>query len=418
MSKPIVLDTNVLIDNPQSALNYEHVILPYQVLIELDNHKRNYELNRQAREAIKCINYALHRGSLEVVDLPTAGDTPDEKIVDAAKRYDAEFVTQDIGAKVIAKAHGVELGDEDEVEDFIDESYTGYVELDISNDVDYEMHWKHLREAMPAEIEDKFKVVLKTNQYLILNRTGGAIDIWKQSDDRVVRISQSSKPLRDAGIVDSPLDSVQQAALDAIMDNTVPLTVIDGKIGGGKSILSLMGALACVRGQKRYQYYNEILVTRPPIAIDRKMEIGFLPGTLEDKLGDWLQGIESNIRFLYEKDLTSYHNEAGKEVFEKHCKMLNLASIQGVSLHNSILLVDEFQLLDRDMLKMVLSRIASGSKVVLMGDTEGQTYGVNRSREGFRTLYKSLGQHKAMSYIKLDKIYRGELTEFVEEVFK
>ncbi len=91
---------------------------------------------------------------------------------------------------------------------------------------------------------------------------------------------------------------------------------------------------------------------------------------------------------------------------------------KGVSLHGVILIVDEYQLLDTNTLKLVLSRIAQGAKVVLVGDTAGQTYGINRSNEGFKTLYKYLGKERVMSYIRLENIYRGELSEFVDKVFK
>ena len=288
----------------------------------------------------------------------------------------------------------------------------------MKEDVGYETHWKHLKEVMPIEILDKFNLTLLTNQYLIVNRSGEAFDIWKESMGKVVRISQSSKPLRAAGIIDNPLDPVQYAAIDAVMDPNVALTVIDGKLGSGKTLLSLMGALATTRGQKNFRHFRKILVTRPPIATDRKLEIGFLPGTLEDKLGDWVQGVKSNLKFLYEKDLEKAVKEEAEGVFSEYFELINIASIQGVSLHEVILIVDEYQLLDTDTLKLVLSRIAQGAKVVLVGDTVGQTYGINRSNEGFKTLYKHLGKNKVMNFIKLENIYRSELSEFVDEVFK
>jgi PhoH-like ATPase len=414
----VVLDTNVLIDAPESVLMYDEVILPYTVLAELDNHKRNPDLKRAAQSAIKCINDAINKGKVTIVDLPTGDDSsPDERIVSACKEHNATFITQDIGAKCIAKAQGVPVGEELEDES-IDYTYTGYIEIDASDDTDYEMHWKHIKEAMPIEVVAKFDVVLLSNQYLIVNRVGGAIDIWREFDGKVIRISQSIKPLRSCGLIDSPLDAVQQCAVDAVMNPDVPLTVIDGGLGTGKTILSLMGALATTRGQKNYRYYKKVLVTRPPITTDRKLELGFLPGDLASKLGDWVGGVKSNLKFLYEKDLETSLNKSADSIFEESFEMINLESIQGVSLHDVILLVDEYQLLNTDTLKLVLSRIAQGAKVVLVGDTYGQTYGVNRSNEGFKTLYRYLGKNVNMSFIRLENIYRSKLSEFVDEVFK
>jgi len=748
----VVLDTNVLIDAPEAVFMYDSIVLPYTVLAELDNHKRNPDLKRQAQAAIKCINEGINKGIIEVVDLPTEDSSPDERIVRACKDNNAMFVTQDIGAKCIAKAQGVHIGEES-TDDSIDYSYTGYIEIDASNDTDYEMHWKHLKEVMPIETLEKFNVDLMLNQYMIVNRIGGAVDIWRESQGKIVRISQSIKPLRSAGLIDSPLDAQQQCAIDAVMNPEVPLTVIDGGLGVGKeqplsaniltptgwkkmgdintgdlvigskglpievlgtypqgikdvykidfidgtsvecglehlwgvytpknkykvvsvkdmlkhplvkktfdkrygtyqnnyqlaiplsapcvygtdetlpldpyllglllgdggmsqdtisftnaniniinevkkrlpvaytigvlsfnkgawhcnismangvhteikpfrhiletlglhgklsvdkhipdiyknatlqsrkaliqglidtdgyvvnnklvefstssdklakdflevarsigmvvsikdripkytykgevlegmksyrireltktkksivgitkirkeeskclyvdskdhlyvtdgynlthnTVLVLMGALATTRGQKNYRFYKKILVTRPPIATDRKLELGFLPGDLSQKLGDWVGGVKSNLKFLYEKDLETSLNKSADSIFEEHFELLNLESVQGVSLHNVILLVDEYQLLNTDTLKLVLSRIAQGAKVVLVGDTQGQTYGINRSNEGFRTLYKYLGKNSNMNFIKLNNIYRSKLSEFVDEVFK
>ena len=413
----VVFDTNTLIDNADILLDKRYLpVLPFKVIQELDGLKRNPDLKRAAQTALKMVEHLLSRKVLEVVDIPKLGDTPDEIIVNTAIAHSCAFNTGDVGAKLIARSVGVEIVNDLELEPIID--YSGYIEVGCKDDVDYETHWKHLKEVMPIEILEKFKLELLPNQYLIINRVGDTYDIWKELEGKILRISQSSKPLRSADIVDNPLDAIQQCALDAVMEPSVPLTVLDGTLGTGKTILSLMGALATVRGQKNYRHYKKIFVTRPPISTDRKLEVGFLPGTLEEKLGDWVQGVKSNLKFLYEKDLRKSTDELGEETFQKHFEMINLASIQGVSLHEVILIVDEYQLLDTDTLKLVLSRIAQGAKVVLVGDTAGQTYGINRSNEGFKTLYKYLGKDKVMSFIKLDNIYRSELSEFVDKVFK
>ena len=415
-NRKVVLDTNVLIDNPEAVLKYSEVILPYTVLSELDNHKRNPDLKRSAQAAIKAIKVAIHRGTLTVVDLPKNLETPDERIVKACVDNDATFITQDIGASVIATANKVTLGEED-IDTDINYDYLGYSFSSSDMDSDYISEWKHLKEVMPIEFKDKFGITLRENQYFIVTRSGYSSDIWKQQKDRIVRISQSSKPLRSAGIMDVPLDSIQQCAIDAVMDPLVPLTVLDGTLGTGKTILSLMGALATTSGQKNFKYYKKILVTRPPVSTDKKLEIGFLPGTLEDKLGSWVGGVKSNLKFLYEKDLEKAVKKVADDIFDEHFEMINLESIQGVSLHEVILIVDEYQLLNTDTLKLVLSRIAQGAKVVLVGDTQGQTYGINRSNEGFKTLYRHLGKSPVMNFIKLENIYRSELSEFVDEVF-
>ncbi len=183
-----------------------------------------------------------------------------------------------------------------------------------------------------------------------------------------------------------------------------------------------MGALACTIGQRQHQHYKTIYVTRPPIGINSAYKLGYLPGDLSAKLGDWISGIKSNLSFLYDK---AYRADKAKEgdvspsekVFLENFALINLDSIQGMSLHDGILLLDEYQLLDRDMLKLVLTRISKGAKVVLMGDTRDQTYSVNKGNEGFKTLYRYLGDAPEMSYIRLTRIHRSALVQFIDKVF-
>jgi len=412
----VVIDTNVLIDNPQVLLdNNISPLIPYTVLSELDNLKRNPDLKRAAQTAIKLIHDGMLNNHVEVTNIPTSITTPDERIVKAAKTKDAFFMSGDIGAQAIAIARNVKLIDtlKDET---IDYNYTGY--CTIKGTVEYEQKFVQIKELPLEEFNEIFNTNLKENEYCIIDRIIEKNDIWVNKKGKVTRISQSMKPFRDAGIVESPLDSEQMCALNAVFDPDVPLTIISGALGTGKTILSLISALACVKGQKRYKYYDKVYVTRPPSSINKDMKLGFLPGTLEEKLGDWMGGIKSNLKFLLEKTERDKKEEVAEEVFNDYFEMINIDSIQGVSLHDTILLVDEFQLLDTDTLKLVLSRISSGSKVVLIGDTDGQTYGINRANEGFKVLYKHLGNSEEMNYIKLVNIYRSKLAEFVQKIFE
>ncbi len=413
----ISLDTNILIDNPSIVFQKDReFVISFKVIQELDNHKRNPDLKFAAQAALRNVWYLIKNDKIEVLNLPEVlGDSPDEIIIQDTKDANASLLSDDVGARLIAKAFGVAIADY-EAETEIDLTYTGVTR--ITGTVEYEKHFVQIKELPIEEFNATFDTNLKENQYCIMDRVVEKNDVWWNHGGHVTRISQSSKPFRDAGIMDDPLDSEQLCALHAVFDNTIPLTVIDGKIGSGKTIISLMGALGCVRGQKRFRYYDKVYVTRPPASINRDMKLGYLPGDLNDKLGDWLGGIISNLKFLLEKSERDKKEEVASEVFTDYFEMLNLDSIQGVSLHNAILLVDEYQLLNVETLKMVLSRISEGSKVVLIGDTAGQTYGVNRANEGFKVLYKHLGSSTEMSFVKLENIYRSALAKFVEDIFE
>ena len=414
-AKKVVIDTNILLDNPEILISPEiHPIIPYTVLSELDNLKRNPDLKRPAQLAIKLIYQGMKTGHIEIPGVPTSTTTNDEKIVKAAKKLQVPILTDDIGARAVAMSRNVKIM-EDFEDDSIDYDYSGIIT--IKGDLNYEQDFVQIKELPIEEFNLKFNTNLKLNQYCIIDRVIDKDDIWIRKEEKVLRISQSMKPYRDAGITDSPLDSEQMCVLNAITDPEIPLVIVSGKLGTGKTLLTLMGALACTRGQKRFKYYDKILVTRPPISINRKLQLGFLPGDLSEKLGDWIGGIKSNLKFLLEKTELQKKEKVSEEVFQEYFEMINLDSMQGVSLHDSILIVDEFQLLDVESLKLVLSRISEGSKVVLVGDYEDQTYGVNRGNEGWKVLLKHLGTSNEMAFIKLKNMYRSKLARFVDKIF-
>ena len=271
------------------------------------------------------------------------------------------------------------------------------------------------------------QVKLKLNEYCIVDEGVDNPDIWKNSNGVVKRISQKMSPFTVAGVKGiQPMDPIQMCVLDAVMDNTCPLTVIDGVLGTGKTMLTLMAALATVQGEKRYHYYDKIYVTTSPESVNRSLYTGFKPGETENKLSGHLGGFKSNLKFLLDPKPVytrkSKQPEEGAvlpsdEAWSQNFTIVEIDEIQGTSLHNSILLVDEYQKLNTDSLKLILSRIAEGSKVVLMGDTQGQVYGLNRADEGFKTLYKHLGKADEFNFIRLENIYRSELAKFVENIF-
>jgi len=429
----ISLDTNILINEPKIVFDTsKDFSISFMVVRELDKLKRNPNVKRAAQFAIKNIWHQYKDGKIEILNIPKVlGSSPDEIIIQDAKDAGTSILSDDLAVRLIAKAHNVPISDF-AAESSIDESYTGYIVIEA--DLNYENDFKHIKEMQKEEFETQFDCKLKHNQYVIFERVGDKDDIWVLKERRdldgnvtnvVIRISQSMVPFRDAGITKTPLDNVQMCALHAVFDNDVPLTVIDGRLGTGKTMLSVMGALACTIGNRKRSYYNKILVTKSPESINQGRYTGFKPGTSEDKLSGHLGGFKSNLRFLIDKPVTKKLKPGEEpepplsdEVWDRHFKIVEIDEMQGDSVHENILLVDEWQLLDEDGALLVMSRIAEGSKVVLIGDTAGQTYGMNRANEGFKILYQYLGDAPEFSYIKLDKIYRSRLAEFVAKIYE
>lgn len=414
----VVYDTNVLLDYPDIVLEGKCAV-SFTTLRELDSLKRRPDLKFMAQLAIKSLEQAMLLDLVEVLGAPTEKtldpESPDEKIILDTLKAGYVFSSQDIGANVIADAVGLQTSKRQSESNY-DKDYTGYTI--IQGDLNYESRYVAIPEMQRVEFEEIFQVTLKENQYAIIDRVIEKDDIWVRRGDRVQRISQTIKPYKAANIMDTPLDSVQAAALDAIFNTDVPLTIIDGRLGTGKTLLSLMAAYARVNGQHNLKAYDSVSITRPNISTDRRFERGFLPGDAADKDTPWVAGITSNLRFLFEKEEKDKKEAIATTIFEEFFEIIPLETIQGLSLNNSILIVDEFQLLDRDGLLLVLGRIAEGSKVVLVGDTRSQTYHINRGNEGFKLLQPHYGSQELINFVRLDNVYRSKLAEFVAELME
>ncbi len=433
----ISVDTNILIDDSSILFDTtKEFVISFQVLRELDKLKRNPDLKRSAQTAIKNVKAQLLAGKVEILNVPTLdqlGESPDECILLDTYNSGANFLSEDINATVIAMALGMQLEDAEAKAD-IDYGYTGYKEIPINDE--YTKTLRVLKEMPQVEFEVIMGVELGINEYCIVEDGTAFPDIWKtkvetvngESVNKAVRISQKMSPYTSAGIRGvQPLDAMQMCVLDAVFDTTCPLVVVDGVLGTGKTMLSMMAALATTQGEKRYQHYDQVFVTASPESVNRNLYTGFKPGTSEDKLSGHLSGFKSNLKFLLDpkrvkenrktKNPDEEEETPSEESWRNNFSIVEIDEMQGMSLHNSILLVDESQKLSEDSLKLILSRIASGSKVVLMGDTIGQVYGLNRGHEGFKVLLRHAGRSPEMCYIKLDNIYRSELAKFVAQIF-
>jgi PhoH-like ATPase len=423
----VSLDTNILIDNPEIVFDTSReFVISFTVLRELDKLKRNPDLKRAAQQAIRNIKVQLLAHKVEILNTPAfaeLGDSPDEQIIKDTLEAKAHFLTEDVNASVIAQTLGIHLSDF-EAEATIDYDYKGYIM--VTGDLNYEQEYVQLKELPLDEFNAIFSTDLQENQYCVIERLNlEKKDIWRNTNGRVTRITQSMKPYRDVGILLDPMDHIQMCALDAVASPEIPLVILSGALGTGKTILALMSALMTTTGSTKYRQFERILVTKPPISINKDLYTGFKKGSRESKMSGHLVGIKSNLRFLLDRKterqarrVEEAPSTVSDETFEEYFEIIELDEIQGASLHNVIFLVDEYQLLDVDTLKLTLSRLAKGSKIVLIGDHVGQTYGVNRSREGFKVLLQHIGKHPEMAFIRLENIYRSPLAKLVEEIFR
>lgn len=417
----VVIDTNVVLDNPEVLLSDDiQIVLPYVVLQELDKLKRNPDLNMAARMGIKAVKEGLKSGKIEIVGLPTDNQTNDEIIVETAKEQKAKLWTSDVGASVIGLHRGVE--------EYItttsdyDPNYKGYSYHMVESDAFYSVFNMH-DTLMASEVELIIKEEMPQNHYIFVypdDKSNNHRIFWKH-DEGYELVVEGNKLYRgisqkgSRGLDFQFLHEEQAMAFHAVWNTQTPLAVIQGGLGVGKSVIATVAALSRVAGNKTHRKYNKILVTRPNRPISKDYDIGFLPGVESEKLHPWLSGFTSNLEFLFEKTLEDVENQVAQSVFNEYFKPVSIASVQGASFHNSLLLIDEGQLLDVNALKQLLSRIADTSKVVVILDP-AQTYGANRGREGFKKLLPICRDNPLISYINLQHTQRSPLTSLVKDM--
>ena len=219
--------------------------------------------------------------------------------------------------------------------------------------------------------------------------------------ERIDNLFLTSKiRLKDAGIVE-PLDIYQKMAVYGMSE--ADATLITGSFGSGKTLIATAMALS--------QTNKKIFITRPPIGISSAYDIGFMPGDKDEKMLHWAGGFVSALNFIYKKNPKINYDYIKNALFFEKFELIPLNMIQGISiLEGEILIVDEVQLVTKEYMSMILSRMSEGSKLFLLGDLK-QTYKtISQKDSGLNKLIEIL-PHEALCHVDLQNIYRNKLTE-------
>jgi PhoH-like ATPase len=424
MEKMFLLDTNVLLHNPQSLSAFgeeNRVVIPIAALEELDQFKKmNDEKGKNARAISRFIDSLRSKGSIaqgvtmesggilqvivEAPESPVPGldpDKTDNKILALALKlmqnheHDVRLVTKDVNMRVKADALGIKAEDFEKNKVKIEELFSGVTKIAVPLE-DIQKYQADKR--LPIPHED-----LYPNQFVLLKDAGGspANAIGKLSWPERILIPVNESEQEVWGIRAKNLQ--QKFALELLLDDKIPLVTLVGPAGTGKTLLAVAAALRKTLDEKMYR---KVLVSRPVIPLGR--DIGFLPGTKEEKLSPWMQPIFDNLEFLMDHNgeggetgegTLRYMLETGKIVLEA------VTYIRGRTLPKQFIIIDEAQNLTPHEVKTIVSRAGDESKVVLTGDpyqidnpyldsnSNGLTYLVesfkNQPLAGHITLYKS-----------------------------
>ncbi|MCK6546800.1 PhoH family protein [Myxococcota bacterium] len=386
MKKNFVLDTNVLLHDPNAVFAFEehNVIIPIYVIEEVDQFKRDLsELGRSAREVGRTLDTLRHEGSLgEGVSLPnggrlrvtfTAKELPhamqnghqvDNRILAMAldvREANPEdrtiLVTKDVNLRIRADALGLYAEDYDVDRQEITELYTGMVELEVPGS---EIDAFYAQGSVPLPDPYYFP-----NQFVHLkdaaNPSHSALGKVSLDNERIVPITR----LKEGVWGVRPRNKEQSFALDLLMNDDIKLVTLVGKAGTGKTLLAIAVGLHKATEEAKYQ---RVLVSRPIFPLGR--DIGYLPGSVEEKLSPWMQPIFDNVEFLM--GLSNEQKRGGRsyrELIDLGILQIEpLTYIRGRSIPQQFMIVDEAQNLTPHEVKTIVSRAGDGTKIVLTGD--------------------------------------------------
>ena len=423
-----VLDTSVLLADPAAASRFaEHrVVLPIVVITELEAKRHHPELGYFARQALRYLDdLRVEHGRLDD-DIPVGdqggsirvelnhsdpsvlpagfrlGDS-DTRILSVARNLandgnDVVLVSKDLPLRVKAASVGL-TAQEYRAELPPDSGWTGMAELDATAaEID------ELYENGTLDSEAARELPCHTGLVLISGVSGAGSALGRVQPDKSVRLVRGDREafgLRGRS-------AEQRIALDLLLDPDVGIVSLGGRAGTGKSALALCAGLEAVMERKQHR---KLVVFRPLYAVGGQ-ELGYLPGSEADKMGPWAQAVYDTLSAVTSQSVI-------EEVLARDMlEVLPLTHIRGRSLHDSFVIVDEAQSLERGVLLTVLSRIGAGSRVVLTHDiAQRDNLRVGR-HDGVVAVIEKLKGHPLFAHVTLVRSERSQIAALVTEMLE
>lgn len=433
--KTFVIDTNVLLHDPQAISKFKDndVIIPLNVFEELDSMKRfSDELGKNARYILRFIDSLkarktgnLHTGvqiedgivvrvlvdtkAAERTSFPLPPERSSNKILLVAYKLKEQgehvvIVSKDFVVRVKAEAVGLEAEDYENLKFSYDNIYRGYRKIEVpKREIDL-----FLKDGfLEADIPDLFP-----NEYCMLSSPEQSSAVCKYNS-KTKRLEPLLKLSKDIWGI-QPLNVEQKCALDLLLRDDINLVTMIGPAGTGKTLMALAAGLRKVFDEG---VYNRILVSRPIIPLGK--DIGYLPGTKDEKLFHWMQPIFDNLEFLCQSTSGEANGlETQKWVMEsKKLEMEAVTYIRGRSLPKMYMIIDEAQNLTPHEVKTIISRAGKGTKVVLTGDaTQIDNPYLDKDSNALTYTVGKFKQYPIYGHIFLDRTERSELAALAAEV--
>jgi PhoH-like ATPase len=426
-----VLDTSVLLSDPWAVTRFvEHtVVIPLVVISELEAKRNHPELGWFAREALRLLDdLRLRHGRLDKpIPVGDAGGTlhvelnhSDQRVLPAGFRAEANdarilacalnlaaegpgpvtLVTKDIPLRVKAAAVGLDA-DEYRAQDVVPSGWTGMADVEIPQAGIDQLYSESGFDPIAFELDDVAELPCHTGLRLL---AGTASALGRVTTDKRVRLVRGDR----AAFGLHGRSAEQRIALDLLLDPEIGIVSLGGRAGTGKSALALCAGLEAVleRGQHR-----KVVVFRPVYAVGGQ-ELGYLPGSETEKMQPWAQAVFDTLGALVSESVLDEITDRGM------LEVLPLTHIRGRSLHDSYVIVDEAQSLERNVLLTVLSRLGTGSRVVLTHDVaQRDNLRVGR-HDGVAAVIEKLKGHPLFAHITLTRSERSPIAALVTEVLE
>ena len=434
--KTFVLDTNVILHDPTCINQFEknNIVIPLVVIEEIDHFKKGTQvINLNAREFARTmdkisgdnifnggislgkgkgkVRIVISRGLNKEIKEAFREDSTDHRVLSVAfelkeKAHQTEkviLVTKDVNLRMKAKALGI-LAEDYETDRIgsIDELYSGKEIIENFDDSILKKFYEPPYEICRNEISNVVKTKFIPNKFFILRNQFRSVLAKLDNTAKVF-----GKINKDTAYGITPRNAEQTFAIQALLDNNIPLVSITGKAGTGKTLLALASALE-VR-----KFYRQIYIARPIIPLSNK-DLGYLPGDIDSKLAPYMQPLWDNLKVIQDQFSETDTKSVVINNMLKDEKLViePLSYIRGRSLQRIFFIVDEAQNLTPHEIKTIITRVGSGTKIVFTGDIYQIDHPyLDTLSNGLSYLIDKFKGQSLYAQINLEKGERSELAE-------
>ncbi|HEY0827935.1 MAG TPA: PhoH family protein [Bacilli bacterium] len=442
MKKIYVLDTNVLLHDPNSIFAFEdnEVIIPAVVLEEIDSKKRNVdEIGRNARFISRLLDGLRVKGRLhDGITLDNGGSikvelnhrvfvkmqemfgeiTNDNRILAVALNYDQEektkpsprpviIVSKDTLVRIKADVLGIIAQDylSDRIASFTD-LYQGSVTLLVHPSIIDEFY------------SNRFLNIKNLNSHYALNPHEFVIlkDEMGTSKSALLKVNAEGSKLEPLYLSNEPIwgigarNAQQRMALELLLNDDIPLVTLTGRAGTGKTLLALAAGLMKVEDEHKYK---KLLIARPVVPMGK--DIGYLPGEKDEKLRPWMQPIYDTLEHLFD---TKKSGDIDKILVGLGSIQVEaLTYIRGRSIPGQFIIIDEAQNLSKHEVKTIVTRVGENSKIVLLGDPEQIDHPyLDATSNGLTYIVERFKNESISGHITLERGERSHLAQLAADL--